>query len=103
MQQGTFEINTSDSETLWAEILDGQVTIHRTLHDNPDQDAVIARWGVEVLQNLLAWATKDGPVTSYFAGPMAHQIRKHSEELGMTPEMFVWHAVKLFIDTGTSP
>ena len=58
---------------------------------------------VDTVHNILSWATQGQAVTAYMTGPMAHQIREHSKELGMTPEMFVWHAVKVFIETGTSP
>ena len=98
-----FEIESSDEQTSWAELRDRQVLIHRTARLPGRQDEVLVQWDIEVLQNLLAWATREGSVTTSITGPLAHQIREHSRELGMTPEMFVWHAVKLFIEVGTSP
>ena len=41
-------------------------------------------------------------MTATFTGPLAQQIREHSRELGLTNEMFLWHAVKIFIEVGTS-
>ena len=101
MGANTFEINASDTHTIWAELRDGQVMIHRTSH-SPEGDEVLLQWDVDVLHNLRAWATLEEGVSAYFSGPMAHQIREHSKELGMTPEMFVWHAVKVFIEVGTA-
>jgi hypothetical protein len=107
MQAKSFEIETSDTHTEWAEIQDGLITIHRTPHAPGREDDVLLQWDVDVLHNLIAWSIREGgvsgPVTAYFSGPLAHQIREHSRELGMSPEMFVWHAVKVFIEVGAGP
>ena len=102
MNGNTFEIETTDAQTCWAELLDGNIVIHRTSGLPPGEDQVLLQWDADVLHNLLSWATKEEAVSAYFSGPMAHQIRQHSSELGMTPEMFVWHAVKVFIEVGAS-
>ena len=101
-----FEIEASDNNVCWAELRDRQIVIHRspsTPHESlapSTADEVLLQWDVDVLHNLLSWATQEEAVSTYFTGPMAHQIRKHSRELGMTPDMFVWHAVKVFIEVG---
>ena len=97
-----FEIEASDTHTWWAELSGGSVVIHQTSHSPPGVDRVLVQWDLGVLRDLLAWGSREGPVASYLEGPMAHQVRQHSQELGMTPEMFVWHAVKIFIDAGTA-
>jgi hypothetical protein len=56
---------------------------------------------IETLRNLLVWADQERSVTASLTGPMAAQVRQAAEELGLTPEMFIWHAVKLFIDVGS--
>ena len=112
----TFEIEASDTHVCWAELQEGQVVVHRTSRphsseneaseDQAPEDAILLRWDVDVFRNLLAWASQAGQtgmVTAAFTGPLAHQIREHSKELGLTPDMFLWHAVKVFIETGTSP
>ena len=106
MAGNTFQIETSTSGSCWAELDDGRVRIHRT--QTPDsnrsgaEDEVVLEWNVEILRNLLTWAAQEGTVTASFTGPMAGQIREGSQELGMTPEMFVWHAVKVFVEVGKS-
>ena len=103
----TFEIETSDSQTFWADLQDRRIRIHRTIPSphgtSQESDEVVLQWDVEVLRSLLTWADQDGAVNAYFTGPIAHQIREHSKELGMTPEMFAWHAVKVFIEVGSGP
>ena len=100
----TFEIEASDTQTCWADLQDRQIRIHRTIPSpqgfSQGSDEVLLQWDVEVLRSLLTWADQDGDVNAFLTGPMAHQIREHSKELGMTPEMFVWHAVKVFIEVG---
>ena len=103
MDSTTFEIESTDTHTCWASLEDGRIVVHRISRPPEQHDEVLLQWDVDVLHNLLAWATREGAVAAYFAGPMAHQIREHSKELGMTPEMFVWHAVKVFIEVGTAP
>ena len=103
MDGRTFEIEKSSTQECWAELLDGRVRIHRAVHPPDGEDEVVLEWDIEVLRSLLTWADQDGPVSAFFAGPMAHQIRQHSKELGMMPEMFVWHAVKIFIEVGAEP
>ncbi len=106
MAGNTFQIETSASGTCWAELDGGQVKIHRTWtldsDDSRAEDEVVLEWNVEILRNLLTWAAQEGTVTASFTGPMAGQIREGSKELGMTPEMFVWHAVKVFVEVGRS-
>ena len=96
-----FEIEKTATHRYWAELDGGQVIIHRDSLSADPHDEVLVRWDIDVLRNLLIWADQDGPVTASLTGPLAHQIRKHAKELGMTPEMFVWHAVKVFIEVGT--
>ena len=103
MHQGTFEIEASDTHSCWAELKDGQILIHRAPNLASEGGEVSLQWELDVLRNLLSWATQGSEVNTTFKGPLAHQIREHSKELGMTPEMFVWHAVKVFIEVGAEP
>ena len=100
MQRQTYEIESSATQTCWAELDGRRITIHRKGHTSSGEDEVLLGWDVDVLRNLLSWAAQETAVAAYFEGPMAHQIREHSRELAMTPEMFVWNAVKLFIEVG---
>ncbi len=101
MAEDTFEISTNESHVYWAERHDGTITIHRTERSPQGGDEVLLQWDVAVLRNLLLWGEKDGGVTSCITGVLAQQVRQHCQELGLTPEMFVWHAVKVFIEVGT--
>ena len=105
MQASTFEIENSDTHRCWAELQDRKIIIHRTSHfaQGPPvgEDEILLQWDIDVLRNLLTWANQEDAVTTHLTGPLAHQIRKHSRELSLTPEMFVWHAVKVFIEVGT--
>lgn len=103
MGVGSFVIETLDTHTFWAEVEGGKVVVHRASHTSNEEDHVLLRWDTDVLRNLLSWASGEGDITTHFTGPMAHQIRQHSKELGMTPEMFVWHGVKVFIEVGSGP
>jgi len=103
MGSDRFVIDTSEENTSWVELQENRIAIHRTSHQPDPADEVLFVWDVDTVHNILSWATQERDVTAYMTGPMAHQIREHSKELGMTPEMFVWHAVKVFIETGTSP
>ena len=100
MGERTFKIETSDSSTCWATLQDNLIAIHRTPRGSTEDDEVLVQWDIDVLRNLLEWASQESAVTAFFSGPLAHQIREYSRELGMTPEMFVWHAVKVFIEVG---
>ena len=104
MSARTFHIDTSStgSVTCWAELHDGRLEIHQTSELPGEKDDLLLEWDVDVLRNLLAWASQEKEINVTFTGPMAHLVRQHSKELGMTSEMFVWHAVKLFIEAGTA-
>jgi hypothetical protein len=116
----TFEIEASDTHVCWAELQEGKVVVHRTARqpslesralenkaseDQAPEDEILLRWDIDVFRDILAWAgqaAQTGMVTATFTGPLAQQIREHSRELGLTNEMFLWHAVKIFIEVGTS-
>jgi hypothetical protein len=98
MPEGTFEIESSPSHRSWAEVDNGDVLIHRTSVVDGAEHVVSLH--PETLRNLLTWAARDDAVVAHFTGPMGKLVRDHSVELGMTPEMFVWHAVKVFIEVG---
>ena len=125
MSGNTFEIEVSDTHVCWAELQEGQVVVHRTArpHSLEDkalenkapedreagsqapEDEILLRWDIDVFRDILAWAgqaAQTGMVTATFTGPLAQQIREHSKEIGLTNEMFLWHAVKIFIEVGTS-
>ena len=84
----------------WAESVGGTVTIHRRAIDSDDKaEVVVAQLGLETLRLLLLWAEDEKSVTFSLTGPLAQQVKDLSRELSLTPEMFVWHAVKIFIDS----
>ena len=53
------------------------------------------------LRNVAIWSDEDISVSTIFTGPFASQIKESAKELGLTPEMLVWYAVKAFIDVGS--
>ena len=83
----------------WAETSDGNVTLHRRAVDSEQDTEVVAQLGVETLRLLLLWAEDEKSVTFSLTGPLAQQVKDLSRELSLTPEMFVWHAVKVFIES----
>ncbi len=54
----------------------------------------------EKVRDLVLWASNEGRVANVFEGPMANEIKKASRELGISEQMIVWNAVKLFLDVG---
>jgi hypothetical protein len=54
------------------------------------------------LRNVAIWADEDSAVSTIFTGVFASQINEAAKELGLTPEMLVWYAVKAFIDVGSA-
>ncbi len=91
-----FEID----DTLWAERDDGVVRFYRKVPGSvPDQ--VVLEVGLSTLRNVITWADEERGVTAFFTGPMASQVRESAKVLGLTPEMFVWYAVKAFMEVGS--
>ena len=68
--------------------------------DGDQQDSVVLELEKEALRNILVWADQESSVTVSLTGPMAAQVRQMAKELGLPPEMFIWHAVKVFIEAG---
>ena len=101
MVEDTFQIETTETHTYWAELYDGSVAIHRAERSSGGSDELLLQWDISVLLNLFLWADKENRVTSSITGVLAHQVRQFANELGLTPEMFVWHAVKVFIEVGS--
>ena len=87
----------------WAKSSDGAVTLHRRPIDAEGPGEVVARLNAETIRLLLLWAEQEKSVTFSLTGPLAHQVRELSRELSLTPEMFVWHAVKVFIESAPEP
>ncbi len=97
--KGTFTIGDDGHFSYWAESSDGAVTLHRRPIDSDENPEAVARLDPETLRLLLLWAEAEKSVTFSLTGPLAQQVKDLSKELSLTPEMFVWHAVKIFIDS----
>ncbi len=100
--QDSFDIERTDDYVLWAERRGDVVRIHRTDTRPEPRDTFLVELTRDALRNLLVWSDGDSHVTYSIGGPLAQQVREHARELSLPPEMFVWHAVKVFIDVGTS-
>ena len=61
----------------------------------------LGRLDKDRVRELLIWARGEGAVTAVFEGPMANEIKKASDELGISEQMIVWNAVKLFLEVGS--
>lgn len=61
---------------------------------------VVATLSRERVRDMVFWMASEGRVTTVFEGPMANEIRKASRELGLSEQMVIWNAVKLFLDIG---
>ena len=101
MPKDTFEILDTPQSTLWAERRDDTILFHRT-EKSSNLDTVVLEVGRETVRNVLVWADEGKSVTASLTGPMAELVKRHARELGLTEELFVWHAVKVFIEVGTS-
>ena len=101
MEPRTFHLKDSTDFVLWVEQVDGVVRFYQREKASAT-DTVLLEISVDALRNILVWADEERGVTASMTGPMAALIKKHAQELGFTEEMFVWHAVKVFIEVGTS-
>lgn len=101
MSKARFHLKAANTGRYWCERTDDGVLLNRTIDDQPGGEALVAV-GLEELRSLLVWADDESTVTAVFTGPMANEIRKGAQELAITEEMFVWHAVKLFMDVGSA-
>ena len=101
MLDNSFEIEETPVYTIWAELWDDIVRFHRREKDTNDV-SVPLELSRDTLRNLLVWADQGQSLTASITGPMAEQIKRYAKELGLTEELFVWHAVKVFIEVGTS-
>ena len=88
--------------TLWAEQNDDLVSFYRHPENAASDQPVspVLELKVDTLRNVVVWADQGRNVTASLTGPMASQVREAAKELGLTPEMFIWHAVKTFIEIG---
>ncbi len=94
-----FFIGDDGRFSYWAENTDGTVTLHRRPLDSDEASEAVARLDAEALRHLLIWSEDEKSVTFSLTGPLAQQVKDLSKELSLTPEMFVWYAVKVFIET----
>ena len=101
--KGSFTIGEDSRFSYWAESVDGAVILHRLPLDSDENSEVVARLDADTLRHLLLWAEDEKSVTFSLTGPLAQQVKDLSKELSLTPEMFVWHAVKVFIETAPEP
>ncbi|MCL0099445.1 hypothetical protein M1O55_01055 [Dehalococcoidia bacterium] len=101
MPEARFDLNASDINCYWFEKTNGGVSLNQTA-DNSAGGEDLLTIELEELRNLLIWADDEGTVTTVFNGPMANEIKKSAQELAITEEMFIWHAVKLFMEVGSS-
>ena len=103
MSEHRFEIEKGDDHVLWAERHGPVIRFHRTAKSDTGEgeDTVVTELHRETLRNVLVWSDQGESVTVSLKGPMALQIQQHARELGLTEELFVWHAVKVFIEVGT--
>ena len=102
MPHGRFQIESTATHEIWAEIRDGKLEVCRKPRTPGAEEEVLVRWDRNLLLNLLVWADQGTAVTASITGVLAKQVHEEAKALGMPPEMFVWHAVKLFIEVGRS-
>ena len=63
---------------------------------------VVGKLDRKKLREMVLWAGGEGAVSALLEGPMANEIRKASKELGISEQMIVWNAVKIFLEVGGS-
>lgn len=101
MPKARFDLNASGFRRYWCERTNDGVLINKSVGNQSEGEALVTI-GLEELRNLLIWTDDESTVTTVFTGPMANEVRKGAQELAITEEMFVWHAVKLFLEVGSS-
>ena len=91
-------------DNIWAEQNQDTVRFYRktSILDIPGEQEILMDLRVDTIRNVLTWADHGQSVTASLTGPMASAVREAAKELGLTPEMFIWHAVKVFIEIGSS-
>ena len=101
MDAPRFEVQRTPEGVLWAELQGRTVRLHRTrATPRGEEDAVLVELATDTLRNLLVWADGDRAVTVSLTGPLAREVRESAKHLGLTPELFVGHAVRLFLEVG---
>lgn len=98
MTTDRFEIRREDDSLIWAHQERGAITIYRT-DLRSGRDTALLTLERDAARRLLMWADGDRGVTASITGPLAREVRKSAEELSLTPEVFVWEAVKVFLET----
>ena len=99
MSAARFDLRPNGEYAYWIERDDEGIRLRRARPGAPDGE-LLTRLDRDTLRSLLVWADGESTVSAVFTGPMSHEIRKNARELGMTEEMYVWHAVKLFTEVG---
>ena len=99
MSQDRFNLSSEGVRSYWFERDEAGVGLFMTSPDGSTRDLLI-RLDKKTLGDLLVWSDDDAVVSAIVTGPMAKAIKKNARGLGLTDEMFVWHAVKLFLDVG---
>ena len=97
-----FEIDNKSDHKIWAESDGDEVVVCRSDANDKDSYEVLVRWSASTIRSLVIWADSGNSVTAVVTGPMAQQVKDQAQKLMLTPEMFIWHAVKLFIEVGES-
>ena len=96
------EQNFPIDDNLWAERDGNLVRFHQKMPRGVSHqgDDVVTELRIDTLRNVLVWADQERSVTASLTGPLASQVREGARELGLSPEMFIWHAVKVFLEVG---
>ena len=79
---------------------DGETLTLNVGPDNMAHGEALSRLDRNRIRELLSWAGGENMVVTIMDGPMANEVRKASDELGISEQMIVWNAVKLFLEIG---
>lgn len=99
MMDEKFDVPVDGVRAFWFERDEAGV---RLLMASPggSEGELLLRLDRKTLGDLLVWSDDEAVVSAVVTGPMARDVKKNARDLGLTDEMFVWHAVKLFVEVG---
>ena len=96
---GSFDLSDKGGVLYWF-VRDGDSLLFcRGITDSTDY-IVLSRLDREKLRDLILWIGDDERMVTVMEGPMARETRKAAEEIGISEQMFVHNAVKIFLDVG---
>ena len=100
MGSDSFELADRDGLRYWFVLDDNSLLFCCGSADSTDH-VVLSRLDRDKLRDLIFWIGDDERMVTVMEGPMARETRKAAKEIGISEQMFVCNAVKIFLDVGS--